>query len=410
MNTLKVMIGISAIMFFVATFHLTIDFYLLLQGYSDTGSFIQALYLGDVTVWPHVLKYMLSGAQQTLGTATAIYHTWVLWSYDWKVVVFPIILLIMSIIIGVLTCSTKLSAAAFNSLTITYYSVAFALSVMTVGLMSYRIWIAHRNAANDCVGKPRLLSIMWILIESAALQIITEFIILVLFCIYDKPDIIVLEWVPPIVGITFNSITLRVKLQSLNEAGMYTQDEKDPVQTIGNRHPRVALDYIPDRPVEYYEDDGGEPSYDIAAPPQHSPTDRIHHLHNTRLLPSQYHNLDSSGFINTTINSLSWTNRPFTSSPDPVDSLRAMTDISWGKPSEFDERHNRSGDINTEIWLKREVVEHHGLNNSWFLHRPRLQGPIADEAPFYFFSRPPPLDSVSRATLRVRASCDTNAL
>ncbi|KAF8992777.1 hypothetical protein BDQ17DRAFT_1456219 [Cyathus striatus] len=321
-NHTTVMIGISAIMFFVATFHLAIDFYVLLQGYSDSGPSM-ALH--------HILKYMLIGVQQSLGTATAIYRTWVLWSYDWKVVVFPIILLIMSIIIGVLTF-TKLSDVAFNSLTITYYSVAFALSVMTVGLMSYRIWIAHRNTASDCVGKPRLLSIMWILIESAALQIITEFIILVLSCIYDNPEIIVLEWVPPILGITFTSITVRIKLQSLNEAGVHTRNKKDQVGGGHLRH--FKIDFTkevesdlevtwskPDhqlkefcdpmtgkaagkettktvicmpkvvkyRPVEYYEDDGGGPSYDIAAPPQHSPTDRIHHLHNARLLPSQVH-------------------------------------------------------------------------------------------------------------------------
>ncbi|KAF8988343.1 hypothetical protein BDQ17DRAFT_190283 [Cyathus striatus] len=229
----SVMIGISAVMFFVATFHLAIDFYVLFQGYPDSDS---------VTTWHHILKYLLVGAQQTLGSATAIYRTWVLWDYGWKVVVFPIILLMMNIIIGVLACATKLSAVAFNSLTITYYSVTFVLSVMTVGLMSYRIWIAHQDTAYYHVGESRLLSIMWILIESAAFQIITEFIILVLSCIYDNPEIIVLEWVPPILGITFTSITVRIKLQLLNEAGMHTRNEKDPVG--GGHLRRFKIDIV----------------------------------------------------------------------------------------------------------------------------------------------------------------------
>ncbi|KAF8985493.1 hypothetical protein BDQ17DRAFT_1335883 [Cyathus striatus] len=37
-----------------------------------------------------------------------------------------------------------------------------------------------------------------------------------------------------IIGITFNSIAVRVKLQSLKEAGMQTQDANIPVQTIGS--------------------------------------------------------------------------------------------------------------------------------------------------------------------------------
>ncbi|KAF8979609.1 hypothetical protein BDQ17DRAFT_1439389 [Cyathus striatus] len=110
--------------------------------------------------------------------------------------------------------------------------------------MSYRIWTTHRNAANYHVGKGELLSIMWILIESAALQIITEFILLVSICAYNNSQYVVLEWITPLVGITFNSVTVRIKLQSLKEAGMQTQNANNPVQTIGSmplRHIKINI-------------------------------------------------------------------------------------------------------------------------------------------------------------------------
>ncbi|KAF9003652.1 hypothetical protein BDQ17DRAFT_1241969 [Cyathus striatus] len=234
------MMSISGLMFFTATFHLSINCYRLLLGYADghLAPSGPAVYLSNPKTWHYILKDILFGTQQTLGSAAAIYRTWVLWSYNWKVVVLPIILLTMNIITGSLISAayTKevFNVVVSNRLITTYYSVSFVLSVITVGLMSYRIWITHRNAADYRAGEGKLISIMWILIESAALQIITEFILLVLSFLQENSRYIVLEWITPTVGITFNSITVRVKLQSLREAGEQTKDADNLVQTIGS--------------------------------------------------------------------------------------------------------------------------------------------------------------------------------
>ncbi|KAF8990042.1 hypothetical protein BDQ17DRAFT_1256226 [Cyathus striatus] len=168
------MISISTIMFFVATFHLAINCYRLLQGYIDKRLAPSGpnVYLSDQTAWHYILKDILSGIQQDL----VIYRTWVLWSYDWKVVA-PIVLLAVHTLIGSIICvamytnvgSTLFSVIVDDWLVRTYLSAAFALSLITVGLMSYQIWTTHKDATSYCVGEGRLLSIMWILIESAAL-------------------------------------------------------------------------------------------------------------------------------------------------------------------------------------------------------------------------------------------------
>ncbi|KAF8985483.1 hypothetical protein BDQ17DRAFT_1207635, partial [Cyathus striatus] len=69
----KVMISISAIMFFIATFHLAIDYYRLLQGFADerldpSGP---VAFLTNLKAWHFILKYLLFGTQQTLGSAAA---------------------------------------------------------------------------------------------------------------------------------------------------------------------------------------------------------------------------------------------------------------------------------------------------------------------------------------------------
>ncbi|KAF8984895.1 hypothetical protein BDQ17DRAFT_1436838 [Cyathus striatus] len=238
-NHTLIMIGFSTILFFVATCHLTIDFYRLLHGYVDSPSG-PAVYLRNFKTWHMIFKNILFGIQQALGSVVAMYRTWVLWSYNWKIIALPTILLAINIVAGCLICAahTKVGSTfdviVSNSLIPTYYSVAFILSVMTVGLMSYRIWIIHQNSSNYYVGEGRLLSIIWILIESAALQIITEFILLVSACAFSNYQHVVLEWVTPIVGITFNSVAVRVKLQSLREAGTQTHSTNNQVQTIGS--------------------------------------------------------------------------------------------------------------------------------------------------------------------------------
>ncbi|KAF8981316.1 hypothetical protein BDQ17DRAFT_1263088 [Cyathus striatus] len=245
------MMGISAIMFFTATCHLAINCYCLLRGYADEHPAPSgpAIYLSNLKTWHYILKDVLFVTQQTLGSAAVIYHTWVLWSYNWKVIVLPIILLTMNIgmlflhvfhapavaclhlliVTGSLICAKYSDIEVFSVLSsrliTTYYSVAFILSVIAVGFMSYRIWITHRNAAGYYAGQGKLISIMWILIESAALQIIAEFILLVLSFLHENSRYI---------DITFNSIAVRIKLQSLKEAGEQTNSANNPVQTIGS--------------------------------------------------------------------------------------------------------------------------------------------------------------------------------
>ncbi|KAF8992009.1 hypothetical protein BDQ17DRAFT_1432717 [Cyathus striatus] len=241
-NHTSVMISISAIMFLIATLHLAINCYRLLQGYADNhiAPSGPAVYLSNLKAWHYILKDVLFATQQILGSAAATYRTWVLWSYNWKVVVLPIILLAINIIAGSLICAAYtevgsiFSVIVFDRLGRTYNSIAFASSVLTVGLMSYRIWSTHRNTANYHFGRGKLLSIMWILIESAALQIITEFMLLISFFSHNSFRYIVIEWITPMVGITFNSVTVCIKLQSLKEAEVRAENANNPVQTIGS--------------------------------------------------------------------------------------------------------------------------------------------------------------------------------
>lgn len=80
-----------------------------------------------------------------------------------------------------------------------FYSLAVALNIITTSLMSYRIVQAHRNSAAYTRGRSRLISVLRVLIESAALQLIVEIVLLALYSNDINAQYILLESVTPIV-------------------------------------------------------------------------------------------------------------------------------------------------------------------------------------------------------------------
>lgn len=103
-------------MFFMATFHLIMNGYRLLRGYADFRDIDggPVAYIGNLRRWDHILKDTIYATQENLGSAAAvcrqgtshfigypdilqIYRTWVLWAFDWKVIIVPTLMLMINI-------------------------------------------------------------------------------------------------------------------------------------------------------------------------------------------------------------------------------------------------------------------------------------------------------------------------
>ncbi|KAH9481029.1 hypothetical protein JR316_0005548 [Psilocybe cubensis] len=239
------MIMVSGVMFFMATFHLAMNGFRLIRGYADfrDADGGPVAYIGNLRRWDHILKDTIYATQENLGSAAAIYRTWTLWSYNWKIIVLPSIMLMINIVAGYIVCGTYSSvdptATVFlprlNTWIKIFYSMAVALNIITTGLMAWRIYSTHMKSANYNVGRGRLISILRILIESAALQLIVEIVLLALYCSDINAQYILLESVTSVVAITFNTITLRIKLDTYAEDHKYSQKSSGhQVQTIGS--------------------------------------------------------------------------------------------------------------------------------------------------------------------------------
>jgi len=250
-----VMFGVGVVLFVFATIHLGMNCYRLIRGYVDFASAPggPAAYLSELAPWDHVFKDTIYATTELLGDAISIYRCWVIWERNWKVVALPIILLIVSIISGYTVCGlytvVRTDKTVFDgrlaSWISTFYAVAVVQSSMTTGLMMYRIWQAEKRTASYRTGRSPLRPLLWILLESAALLVIVEIVLLALYSANYNCQYLLLEPVTPIVGITFTSITLRIGLRAKRDtASGVTSTARagaaTPFGTVGN---------IPMRPI-----------------------------------------------------------------------------------------------------------------------------------------------------------------
>jgi len=252
----QVMFFVGVVMFFMATMHIGMNCYRLVRAYTD---FVYApggaaAWLGNLAPWDHIFKDTIYATQEMFGDAVAIYRCWIVWERSWKVILLPSVLLIVSIISGYSVCGlystvnpadTVFDPRLMNWIT-TFYSIAVIQSGITTGLMAYRIWKAESRSAAYRTSGRSLRPILWILIESAALQFVVELVLLSLYAANYNCQYLMLEPVTPLIGITFTSITLRITVRSHESqngvsSGRVPDQQFNTIGSIPMRHIAISI-------------------------------------------------------------------------------------------------------------------------------------------------------------------------
>ncbi|RDB24597.1 hypothetical protein Hypma_008231 [Hypsizygus marmoreus] len=242
----------SSVMFIIATLHVAMNFYRAVGGYVDhrltPGG--PVYFMNDLRPWHRVLKDALFANQKNLGSAANIYRCWVIWKGNWKVNLLPCILLVVGIacastISGYMAQAPTPNENVFGPRLVplieAFSTITVILNIMTTALISYRIWTTHRLSSAYISGNGRLLPILRIFVESAALQLIIETIFLSLYLAHMNAQYILLELMVTewfyygMKGITFNAVTLGINLHATTEAPE-SPHSRDPnqIQTIGS--------------------------------------------------------------------------------------------------------------------------------------------------------------------------------
>ncbi|KAI0700190.1 hypothetical protein BC835DRAFT_1412211 [Cytidiella melzeri] len=219
----KVMFALSGLMFLFASIHVAMNCYRMIEAYvihrNDPGG--PVAHIGALAPWDHVFKDTIYATQEMLGDAVAIYRTWVVWGRDWRPVIVPCCLLVVSLVSGYSVCglyptedpNSTVFDPRLTQWIRTFYAISVVQSGLTTGLMAYRIWQTDKRSATYRTNREsNLMPILRILIESASIQFIAEVILLSLYSANYNAQYMLLELITPLVGITFNAITVRIAL------------------------------------------------------------------------------------------------------------------------------------------------------------------------------------------------------
>ncbi|KAJ7118540.1 hypothetical protein C8R43DRAFT_1137279 [Mycena crocata] len=274
----RAMFIVGIITFILATMHIWINFVRMLQGYVDHSSSVGGPvgYLGVLSRWEHVFKNVIYVTQSLVGDSVVVYRCWVLWNRNFFVVCVPFFMVFGSAVSGYIACSifAKIKAGStvfddsLDAWVKTFYSLAVAQNVITTSLMAWRIASAEKQASPYRLGRSNLMPILRILVESAALYLIVEVILLVVYTCNSNAQFIVLEAITPVVGITFNAITIRITLRSSSNL-----DSARGQLNTDTHHPTIGS--IPLRPIAVNISSIKETEYDVESQPSKGEGARI---------------------------------------------------------------------------------------------------------------------------------------
>ncbi|KAJ6560354.1 hypothetical protein B0H19DRAFT_1290158 [Mycena capillaripes] len=248
---------VGIITFILATIHISINCMRMMRGYVDHSSLPGGPvgYLGILSQWDHVFSNVIYATQSILGDAVAVYRCWILWNRNFFVVCVPFLMVIGSAVSGYMVCAifAKIhpgSTVFDESLDVwikTFFILAVAQNIITTALMAWRIAATDRQSASFRVSKSNLEPIIRILVESAALYLTAELILLILYACNSNAQFILLEAITPIVGITFNAITIRITFRSQNKLSIpgsqiaTTDSHHRAISSIPLRHIAVNI-------------------------------------------------------------------------------------------------------------------------------------------------------------------------
>ncbi|KAJ6519377.1 hypothetical protein C8R45DRAFT_19776 [Mycena sanguinolenta] len=227
----RAMFIVGIVTFVLATIHISINCMRMMRGYVDHSSLPGGPvgYLGVLSQWDHVFNNVIYATQSILGDCVAVYRCWVLWNRNFFVVCVPSLMVIASAVSGYMTCAifakihpgSTVFNNALDAWIKTFFAIAVAQNVITTTLMAWRIADAEKQSSAYRTSKSNLIPILRILVESAALYLTAEIILLILYVANSNAQYIVLEAITPIIGITFNAITIRITVRSQSSSNAH---------------------------------------------------------------------------------------------------------------------------------------------------------------------------------------------
>ncbi|KAF9048979.1 hypothetical protein BJ165DRAFT_1580775 [Panaeolus papilionaceus] len=144
----------------------------------------------DMTKWDTFAYFVLTSLMLWIGDVLVIYRTYIVWSKNIRVVALPILIHVTYVVIGTITIHAfsqphKIPLKTAIAWSLPVFPLVVAQNLITTGLLSYKIYSTHRESMRNGVtdatsGKLSLVSLAWMLIETAMLYTLNLLVLIIL--------------------------------------------------------------------------------------------------------------------------------------------------------------------------------------------------------------------------------------
>jgi len=218
----KIFIWSAALMYFIATAHVSLAFYRALMRYVWlAGTSAAQTYVSMACTWEHRASSSLNVIMAWIFDCLLTYRCYIIWSKRWYIVVVPIALFFARLAIDIAflawwTTSDPTKESPFKLSSQLSLPVTVVQNVLTTGLICFRLIRQHRISRASGIQPSRsrlsLFHVVRIMVESAAIYTALLCITIILQSVNSRGQWIFFAIKPPTIGIVFTLISIRLNI------------------------------------------------------------------------------------------------------------------------------------------------------------------------------------------------------
>jgi len=215
------MLIVAILLLIFSTIHMAVDINRIWIGFvGQKGKLDPVLYFSDVSQQTFVFKNAIYSFQTAVGDGVVLYRAYAVWRTPWPLILpFTVYCGVIAASIGsvyTVSITTPNSSNVFFKSTgqwiTAFYAATFTCNLLATLTLAIRLWVIERRAASFRAGGGTLRPVLLIVIDSGFLYSVTLFSALMCFVNNNNAQFIVLDWITPIISISFYGVILRVAL------------------------------------------------------------------------------------------------------------------------------------------------------------------------------------------------------
>ncbi|KAJ7598537.1 hypothetical protein C8J56DRAFT_168578 [Mycena floridula] len=217
-NVNRPMLAASLLMFFFITAHLTCDVVRALKAFTtDRDPLEYYSNIADPWEWAKTIFYYLLNV---VGDTIVLYRCWIVWNKNIPIIILPGLLYLADIVTGALSTRALMRIKPGELIfvkdlavwVLAFFSLTLTLNAVCTLVIASRIWYITRTTNSIRSSGNNIWTVAIMLIESAAIYSASLFAMIGTYVAKSNSQYVTLDALPPIVGIVFELIIVRVGL------------------------------------------------------------------------------------------------------------------------------------------------------------------------------------------------------